>query len=354
MKKIEIFLKNVLLRVLLLLKSGRSRHNGPVSFNENSKLLFIRLNRIGDALVTTPLIQEVKRQLKCRIFVLADRKNSFVFTNNPNVDEVIVFRKGFKGFLEVLSLIKLDNFDAIIDLHDDVSTTVTYLLAMAKAPNKFGLKKGNEIVYTKTVEKPDPSKFHVIDRLMSLVSLFGISYCKEEINVGYFPKPVAIDKAGEVLKRRFPGKKFLLGINISAGSQARFWGVERYRELIGFLESYDIYVLLLCSVNEAPQALEITRGKEDNIFYSPSFDEFASMISKLDMLFTPDTMAVHLASAFMVPVFGIYVHFNTKDMIWTPYRSDFECVITENNTLSEVTFNQVIQKFKPFLEKYIS
>lgn len=353
MKKIELFVKNIFLKILLSLKRGGSGKEHPV-FSEDSKILFIRLNRIGDALVTTPLLQEVKRQIKCRIYVLADKNNSFVFSNNPNVDKVIVFRKGFKGFLEILNFIKAENFDAIVDLHDDVSTTVTYLLAMAQNPCKFGLRKGNEQVYTKTVEKPDAQAFHVIDRVMALAELFNLKVCKEEINVNYYPKPQSIKKVEEVLKNKFPVKKFLLGINISAGSPARFWGVDNYRQLIGFLENYDIHVLLLCSEKEAPQALMINDGSEDNIFYSPSFDEFACAVSKLDMLYTPDTMAVHLASAFQVPVFGMYVHYNTKDMIWTPYRSDFECVITENNTLNEVTFNQVIEKFKPFLEKYIS
>lgn len=353
MKKIEIFIKNIFLRTLLLLQPGRREGETQPEFNENSKILFIRLNRIGDALVTTPLLQEVKRQVKCKVLVLADKNNSFVFTNNPNVDKVIVFKKGFKGFFETLNLIKTENFDAIVDLHDDVSTTVTYLLAMAKAQNKFGLKKGNEQVYTRTVEKPDPGTFHVIDRVMSLADLFNVKICKEEVNVNYFPKAQSVRKVEEVLKRKFPEKKFLLGINISAGSPARFWGVEKYRELLSFLESYDIQVLLLCSEKEARQALQINNGSEDSIFYSPSFDEFACAVSKLDMLLTPDTMAVHLASAFNIPVFGLYVHYNTNDMIWTPYRSDFECVITENNSLNDVTYNQVIDKFKPFLEKYI-
>lgn len=352
MKKVEIFIKNIFLRLLLLLKSGR-KGSSPVKFSQESKVLFIRLNRIGDALVTTPLLHEVKLQIKCKIYLLADKNNSFIFSNNPDVDEVIVFKKGLKGFLEILKTIKKENFDALVDLHDDVSTTVTYLLAMAKTPTKFGLRKANEIVYTQTVEKPDPAKFHVIDRLMQIARLFNIKAGSDTVNVNYCPENGSIRKVDEVLKNKFPQKKFLIGINISAGSQARFWGVEKYRELLGFLSNYDINVLLLCSEKEAGEALAINGGREDNIFYSPSFDEFASVISKLDMLYTPDTMAVHLASAFCVPVFGMYVHYNTKDMIWTPYRSDFECVITENNTLNDVTYNQVIDKFKPFLEKYI-
>ncbi len=78
------------------------------------------------------------------------------------------------------------------------------------------------------------------------------------------------------------------------------------------------------------------------------------MISQLNLLLTPDTMAVHLASAFEIPVFGIYVHYNTDELIWSPYKSDFDCVVTKEPNLKNVTFEEVNKKFNPFLEKQIS
>ena len=71
------------------------------------------------------------------------------------------------------------------------------------------------------------------------------------------------------------------------------------------------------------------------------------------MLFTPDTSIVHIASAFCKPVFGIYVKYNTKDKIWSPYKSSFDCIITQNPTLENVRFESVIERFIPFLKKSI-
>jgi len=76
-------------------------------------------------------------------------------------------------------------------------------------------------------------------------------------------------------------------------------------------------------------------------------------MSKIDMLFSPDTATVHLAAIYKVPVFGIYVKYNTEDMIWYPYGCDFDCVITKEPTVQNLSFNDVIAKFKPFLEKYL-
>jgi ADP-heptose:LPS heptosyltransferase len=86
---------------------------------------------------------------------------------------------------------------------------------------------------------------------------------------------------------------------------------------------------------------------------SPDFDEFCAAISKLDFLFTPDTSAVHIASAFNIPVFGLYVKYNTNDMIWSPYKSKFECIITTEPNLNTVSFEDTIAKFKPFFESVL-
>ncbi|HVO73544.1 MAG TPA: hypothetical protein VMT35_05950, partial [Ignavibacteriaceae bacterium] len=62
MKKLEYIFKNLLLKLLILFSSFRSRSGSKKEFK---RVLFIRLNKIGDALVTTPLIQEVKSRFNC-------------------------------------------------------------------------------------------------------------------------------------------------------------------------------------------------------------------------------------------------------------------------------------------------
>ncbi|MCX6149051.1 MAG: glycosyltransferase family 9 protein [Ignavibacteriales bacterium] len=350
MKKIEILLKNFLLRVLLLFKTRNKKDS--YSFNSNSKILFIRLNRIGDALVVTPLLKVVKDHLKCKIYLLADNKNHFVFTNNPSIDKVIIFEKGLQGFLETIRMIKAEQFDAIVDLHDDVSTTVSFLLAFSSCKNIFGLQKENEAVYTKTTDRLEPTKTHIIDRTLELTKLFNINYNRANVNVHYFPKAESQGKVKNILKRKGLTNKFLVGINISAGSDARFWGVERFQNLIKFLSGYDLHYVILSTTRDIKLALKILNEKQKNL-YTPSFDGFAAMISELDLLFTPDTSAIHIASAFSVPVFGLYVNYKTDDMIWSPYKSDFDCNITTQPTLAKVEYDEVIKKFQPFLEKHL-
>ncbi len=352
MKKLEQFFKRTLLNLLLFI-NPKIKSIGNKNFSSESKILFIRLNRIGDALVTTPLLDIVKRELKCSIYVLADRKNYFIFENNPSIDEVIILDKSLQGIFGINKIIKARKIDTIVDLHDDVSTTVSFLIAIAKVRNKFGLKKSNSKIFTKTVEQINSSKHHIIERILQLGSLFNFSVDKNYVSVHYYPKNESIKFADSEIEKRIPKNKFLLGINLFAGSDARFWGINNFKKLIEQVEKYEISYILFSTQDN----LEIAKNiAEEKFIYPPSkeFDTFAAGISRLNFLFTPDTSVVHIASIYKIPVFGLYVKYNTQDMIWSPYNTEFDCIVTEEPTLKNISFEEVINKFIPFLERNIN
>ncbi|PKL81711.1 MAG: hypothetical protein CVV24_13875 [Ignavibacteriae bacterium HGW-Ignavibacteriae-3] len=352
MKNFEIFFRKFLLRLLLLLRKNSNENAAPLVSKE-SRILFVRLNRIGDALVTTPLLREVKEKLGCRIFVLAGSQNYFVFENQKIADEIIVYRKNVHGIRSLIKLINELHFDVIVDLHDDVSSTVSYLIAFSNCRYKFGLKKKNFKIFTHTVDKPDPTRNHVIERILEFRKLFNININSDKANIVFEPKSDSIQAASDFVNNHFPSKKFLVGINISAGSEARFWGISKFRQLIAELSSYDVEILLLCSEKDLHNANQIAVNGVP-IYYRPSFDEFCAIIPFLDFLVTPDTSIIHVASAYYIPLFGLFVQYNTREMIWSPFRSEFGCVITHEQTLKNISNESVNNKLIPLFEKVLN
>ena len=348
-KSIEIFLRQIILKIILASSKRRTSRKKP-EVSKRSNVLFIRLNRIGDALVTTPLLTQIKNEIGCTIFVLADAKNHFIFEHCPVVDKIFIYDKGIRGIRHLKTTLEQNNIDTIVDLHDDVSTTISLILRMSKTKQIFGLKKKNEKIFTHTVSKPNPATHHIIERTFALANLFGFNPQMNTAKINYQIEQKSMAIAGEQLKKY--KNKFLLGINITAGSEARFWGVNNYKRLIEKVKKYQINYLLFTSHDYFNKAQQIT--EEKNIFPpSKDFDIFAAGISKLNMLFTPDTSVVHIASMFEIPVFGLYVKYKTQDMIWSPYNTIFDSIITEDSTLLNVSCEEVINKFIPFLEKQL-
>jgi ADP-heptose:LPS heptosyltransferase len=269
------------------------------------------------------------------------------------VDKVLIFKKGLSGFLAINKIVKLYSIKVVVDLHDDVSTSVSYLVALSNVGYKFALKKSNYRLFTHTVDKLDSRNNHVIDRVLELLRLFNVKLNRDLISVKYYPNEVDKRIASDKIKSLNPDNKFLIGINISAGSDARFWGVDNYKKLFSFLSQYEARIILFSSQREHQYCFEITSS--DNIYpITESFGIFASAIMMMNFIITPDTSVVHLASINKIPLFGLYVKFNTEDLPWYPYNTDFEYVLTEEPTLKNIPFDEVKSKLIPFLEKHLN
>ncbi len=350
MKKLEIAIRRFFL--YLLLAFSKKPKTLPIDqMPAQSKILFMRLNRIGDALVSTPLLKNIKQNKDHKIYVLASKSNYFIFNNKEICDEVIVYDKKRNGILSLIRLLNSKTFDVVVDLHVDISSTVSYVVAFSKCAYKFGLKKGTEKLYTHTIEKLNPAENHIVDRVNNFTKLFGITTRNENTNIVFNAGTEAEKSIEEFITQHFSHERFLIGINISAGSEARFWGVGNYKRLINELNNYDVNILFMCIEKDINYATAIA-GISYPVFYNSSFNIFSAMIAKVNLLFTPDTSIIHIGSAYKKPIFGLYVKYNTKDMIWSPYKSPFDCVITEEPTLKNVKFETVKEKFLPFFEKY--
>jgi len=353
LKKVEIFFKNLFLRWVLL-RGHKKKLNSIIELSPGDKVACIRLNRIGDALVVTPFLHKLKEVTGCSITVVADRHNHFVFRNNPDIDQVLIFEKGTNGTKSIIRKLNSGNFKAFIDLHDDVSVTASFIISKLKIKEIAGLERGNRSIFTHTIARPDSKKYHVIERSLALARLFAgndgtpIATTEEDGVIRYFPTVENDETVSKYFASKFGCDKFVVGINISAGSLARYWGTRNFRDLLKFLKERQVEYLLLCSTRDINLALEIDPHSE-RTYYTPDFGEFCAMIGKLNLLFSPDTATVHLASIYGVPVFGLYVKYDTEDVIWYPYKTRYEAIVTKEPSLKDVRFTKVIEKFEPFI-----
>ncbi len=345
MKKVEHFFKNLALDAFMAVQAKKSAADPP-HLTPADTVVFLRLNRIGDALVSTPLIQYLKQRFGCRTVVVADVQNHFVYDNNPDVDHVVVYRKGPLGIWNARQEAQAYAPTVVIDLHEQLSTTVSLLAGLLRAPYKVAIQKRNASLFTHTVPNLDPARHHVVERLAHLGTVFGPTAQPSALRVSYQVSAGATRQAQDFLRTAFPGAHRFIGINTSAGGEARFWGVENYQRLAAALRAQGLTPVVLT----APADWErVTRGiAPAQVFCSPSFEVFAAVISQMTVLFSPDTSAVHVAAAYQIPVFGLYVAERVGHLNWHPYGSRYEWIITPD-AVSDIPFEQAWEHFSQFL-----
>lgn len=346
MKQVEHFFKNLALDAFMALRPAPAPAGQP-AIGLDSTVVFLRLNRIGDALVSTPLLQLIKERFGCRTVVVASSQNYFIFANNPYIDHVIVYRKGSRGIWDARQAAQAFQPTAVIDLHEQLSTTVSLLAGLLRAPYKVAIRKRNAKLFTHTVPDLDPARYHVVERLGHIAAAFGPEADRPALRLTYRVSDEALRKARDFLRPHFPGPHRFVGVNMSAGGEARFWGVENYERLVAALRARGLTPVMMT----APADWErVTRRLDPaQVFCSASFEEFAALISQLVVLFSPDTAAVHVAATYHIPVFGLHVAERPGQLNWYPYGSRYDWIITPN-AVADIPFADVWRQFSEFLE----
>jgi ADP-heptose:LPS heptosyltransferase len=355
LKPVEIGFRRLLVRLLgLLVRRSRPL---PASIDFSSrKYLFVRQDRIGDVLVSTPLIHAMKdRYPDATVDFLLSSNNHFVLENEPLVRKRWIYKKTAASAVEILRNVRKEHYDFVIDLMDNPSATSTVLCALAGGKWNVGLSKENAYTYDISVPLLSRKETHIVDRLAVLLTVFGIS--REDLNLKVYYRVLLESKefADRFLKAHELLGRQLIGINISPGEGTRFWGVENYQALISWLrrEYSGSPILVLFQPSDRTVAQTISK-KFPDVVLSPetkSFDQFAAFIQSLWMLVTPDTSAVHLAAAFSIPSVVMYVQSNKDLRIWEPYGSLSETVITDVDDLRRISQAEVFDAITKLVQQ---
>lgn len=345
LKPAELLLRRFLLRILrFVVKRGRPLPR-DLDFSSR-KYLFVRQDRIGDVLVSTPLLHALKdRYPAATVDFLLSTNNHFVLTNEPLVRKRWVYEKTFVSAVKILRALRQEHYDFVIDLMDNPSATSTIFCALAGGDWNVGLSKENSYSYDVVVPLLSRKETHIIDRLAMLLTVFGINPADIKLKVHYNVLEENRRFSAHALAKAGFADKRIIGINISPGEGTRYWGKENYRNLIRWLQSAfgESPVLILYQPCDKAVAAEIAQPFPD-VLLSPetrTFDQFAGLVERLWMLITPDTSAVHLAAAFSVPSVVLYVQSNKDLRVWEPYGSRSETVVTEVDDLRRISVESV-------------
>ncbi|MGB2867164.1 MAG: glycosyltransferase family 9 protein [Bacteroidota bacterium] len=354
-KRIEIGFRRWLVRVLRFLFTRPRRPVENIDFNR-SKFLFVRQDMIGDVLVSTPLLAALHdRYPGARIDALLSNKNHFVLERDPAVTKRWVYKKNLSSAVSILRNIRRERYDFIIDLMDNPSATSTVVCLLAGARWNVGIEKENDYAYDIVVPMLSRRDTHIIDRIAQLLTPFRISPSDHIFAIRYVTSPDSDRFAEGFIKTKLPSGRPIVGLNISAGSEVRYWGTRNFSDFISWVTSShpECIILILHKPSDRDKAQAI-HDLAPSAVVSPdttSFDQFAALIRRLAMLLTPDTSAVHLASAFNVPVVVLYVQSDKSLRIWEPYGTEYEILVTEKDDLSTIPASDVTTAFERLYER---
>jgi len=236
---------------------------------------------------------------------------------------------------------------------DNPSATSTVIALLAGGKWNVGIDKDNRYAYDIVVPMLSRKDTHIVDRLAQLMTVFGIQPEREELRIRFSITRKSEQTIDDFIRSSSKSRR-LIGVNISAGSDTRYWGTTKYQALLHLIQDRlgADSIIVLYKPSDRDRAEEIGKAAPAALLAPElNFNEFAALIRRLHVLITPDTSAVHLASAFRIPSVVLYVQSDTNLRIWEPYKTPCEPIVTMVDDLSTIPVPRVFEALQRLVKK---
>lgn len=259
------------------------------------RFLIIRFSSIGDIVLTTPVVRNLKNQVaNAEIHYLTKKQFAPLVQNNPNIDFVHEFDGNFATLEKNLKEIE---FDYIIDLHKNLrSGRVKRTLGkISFAFNKLNLKKWL-FVNLKINKLPN---IHIVDRYMETLRVFDVKNDMEGLDY-FFAQETKLPEIPELFSSGYAVA--VIGAN-HATKQIPV------NILSNIIIKSNIPTILIGGKSElelSQQIEALCKASVLNLCGKTTLDESALIIKNSKVVITPDTGMMHIAAAFNKKIVSVW------------------------------------------------
>jgi heptosyltransferase-2 len=265
------------------------------------KALFIRIDRIGDLVLSTPALKAFKQYFPdCELSVLASKSNYPVLLNLPYVDKIITYDQGenISKKLSTLWRLRKYNYDLVVDPYSSYELKTALIAAYCGAPLRLGYASyGREVFFNVLATYPENDQ-HFKDVVLNVFNPFGFE------NVPSAPE-ISLSKAEKEwsikwIEKNQIGSKPIVGIHPGAYYESQRWLPEHFAELINKINEQKKFAAILFHGPEDIYLVETIKEMiKNNIptFISHDLRKFLSLQSLCSVFICNNSGPLHLAAA---------------------------------------------------------
>jgi ADP-heptose:LPS heptosyltransferase/glycosyltransferase involved in cell wall biosynthesis len=319
--------------------TGRHRKISEIKPDKIRNVLVIQLTDIGDVILTSPFLRELRRFLPhARIVLIVQPRMFNLVEKCPHVDEVLPYdwraakkwKTSFYGclhwWLQSARIAKRSLWKHRLDLaistrwnNDPCQASSIILMYMSGAPFRigyrnapqspklFGVRKVNRLITAGPV-RTFPK--HEVERQLDILRYMGANPIDTRLEVWTTQKEELF--ARDILQK-FDQTKADLHIAFAPGASWPFrrWPSNRFIQLGSWLqEKYKANILIIAAKVEQELSLSIEKGLHSsqtlNLTGETTLREMASILKQCKLFIGNDSGPLHVAAASGVPVIGLF------------------------------------------------
>ena len=274
---------------------------------KSPKILVIRPGGIGDAALLFPALKELRGSYpESVIDVLAEKRNSGIFSLCPDINNIILYDNSPHSTL--YSVIR-GKYDIVIDTEQWHRLT-SALAYMTGAPVRVGFQTSERAeLYSHKV--PFSQSDYEARSFLNLASAVTGKEHEFEPDNPFVPiDSSGSEKIDSALSEFKKGKKALVGVFAGATVNERRWGAQNFGEVTKGLTDDGFGAVLLGGKVDLENSSEIkSKSVSENVkdyTAKTTLAETAYIISQLDLLISGDSGLMHIAYGVGTPTVALF------------------------------------------------
>jgi lipopolysaccharide heptosyltransferase II len=298
------------------------------------RILAVRLDNLGDVLVTTPAFHAIKQSLpEASLTLLASPVGAQAGYLNPDIDDVIIYQAPWMDAWqtlpqegereqEMIRTLRDRGFDAAIIFTSfrQSSLPAAYLCYLADIPLRLAASVDGPGSLLTTRHKHPDRMMHEVERGIDLVSAVGLGTDDLDL-VLKVPEQERRQATGVVEGARSRGP--VVAIHPGCSMPARTYPWEMYVEVADLLvERLGASILLTGADDERDLVERICEQMCQpavSLAGELSFATLCAVIEAADLTVTNNTGPMHIAAAVQTPVVALFALTNPPEQ-WGPWR----------------------------------
>ena len=281
---------------------------------KEKRILITRTDRLGDVVLSTPVIRAL-RQVYPRAYIafMVRPENKDIVSNNPDVDETIIYdkygrHKSLWKTLKFAFYLKKKKFDMAIALHP--TNRVHIIMYTAGIPERIGYERNMAYFLTKKIAHTKQyGKRHEIDYNLDMLRNAGIS-CEGVERKPYIVTGDNDKKMIDAVKRTCCLGDKIIAFHVGASCVSKRWPVKRFAEVADRLyQKYKYDIVLVGGDDSEKMSAEMIasmKGKAVDLTGSLMLGELAELLSRCNLFISNDSGPVHVAVAVNTPTISIF------------------------------------------------
>lgn len=274
------------------------------------RILLVRIDRMGDVLLTTPIIETIRKELpNAYIAFMTTPKTREIVEGNPWLNEVIIYdRKGeHRGIIStVLFALSLRKkyFDISLIFHPNHRSN--WIAFLARIPKRIGYHRKTPRLLTDIIQdekyKGEKSEAFYNEDFLPFLGIIP----PHSQNIHFPLSETAKKNAGRFLEENNVRRPFVV-INVSASCPSKIWPSENFALLSNLIYEKLGLDIILIGKKEICHLVQRLSGVPLVIAHEAlSLSELAALFQKAILHVSSDTGPLHLASAVETPVISIF------------------------------------------------